>query len=160
MELTLELRGFEELREKLGRAAPAFEAEVFQALRLTALEAGREARRTAPRFTGTLRRGIRVRADRKTLMASVRATAPHSWLVEHGRTPGKMPSVDPARSKSAARLVEWAKARGISPFVLARAIGQKGTRPRPFIAPLAETVQGRFEQRVQAAAERVIAGVK
>lgn len=62
----------------------------------------------------------------------------YGFFVEHGRSPGKRPP------KNA--ILEWMKAKGIRlpekqmeqvAFLIARKIGKKGTKPRPFVAPVA-----------------------
>lgn len=133
------------------------ESETYGALREQAVATRDEMRAGAPAFSGELRQGIKFRTSRKRFTASVKATAHHSWLVQHGRTPGKMPSVDPAHAKnpkSAQRLQDFAKAHNIEPFLLARAIARKGTRAHPFriIGVAAKS----FQSRMQAAVDRVI----
>jgi len=161
VEIQARITGLEQFRNRNQTLATELEMELFGALREQARETRTVMRAEAPVFSGELRRGIRTRASRRRLdrlTSSVRATAPHSWLVAHGRRPGKMPSVDPTRArnpKSAQRLIDWAKAHGIEPFVLARAIGKKGTRARPFGS--VGNARQAFEGRVRLAVERVVA---
>lgn len=155
----MELRGVEKLVARHAGLQQELEIEVFQAMRDHAQEVAREARLNAPSFSGGLRRRIRMRSSMKKMTASVKATAPHSWLVEHGRTAGKMPSVDPAHAKrpqSAQDLLNWAKAHNINPFILARAIARKGTQAHPFMKP-ARIKAGVFEWKIRDVVRRVLA---
>jgi len=157
MKLSITLTGVDQFAARHPQVAADLEVELVQALRDQAEETRDAWRDAAPTFTGALRRGIRARTDPRRLTARV-LVAPHGHLVQHGRRPGRMPAVDPARAaspKSAQRLRDFAAARGIDPFVLARAIARKGTRPHPFRS--IGTAKEAFEARIQAAVARVMA---
>jgi len=155
MEITAEVRGLDHQRLFHTQLAQAWEQEFLMVLNEVASETKAASRAGAHVFTGVLRAGIRSRVDTRKLIARVKASAPHSWLVTFGRRSGKMPSVDPAHAqspKSAQRLKDWAIAHGMEPFVLARSIARKGTKPHPFMVSIGEE---RFRDRVRQAVERV-----
>ena len=157
MRLVISLSGIDETVRRHAGFMQDLEAELYEALREQARETRDQWKAASPVFTGALREGVRFRSSRRRLTAKV-IGAPHAWLVQYGRRPGRMPSVDPAHAsnpKSAQRLKEWAEAHNIEPFVLARAIAKKGTQPHPFrsIGRAKET----FEARIQAAVDRVVA---
>lgn len=155
MEITAEVRGLDHQRLFHTQLAQAWEEEFVMVLNEVATETRTASQAGAPVFGGGLRRRIRARVDIRKLIARVRATAPHSKLVTFGRRSGKMPSVDPAHAKrpqSALDLKNWAEAHGINPFILARSIARKGTKPHPFMVSIGEE---RFRERVRQAVERV-----
>lgn len=172
MEISVQVTGLDRLRAANAALVEDLNVELFQVLREQSLETRDQARAAAPVFTGILRARISSGASRfqrsrpefggqtAALSSFVRPRAPHSWLVAHGRRPGKMPSVDPQHAKSpenARRLRDWALARGIDPFILARAIGRRGTVGKPFMEEPIARAQATFEVRVRAVVDRVLA---
>ena len=163
MQIDVQIRGLDHVKTRNDAIYQDLQTELFQELQAIAKETKTVARAAAHVFTGALRAGIRTtRSSRKfgILSATVKATARHSWLVQHGRRPGKMPSVDPTKAKSpksAQRLIDWAKAHNIEPFILARAIARKGTRAHPFMTAAIVQGQQSLEPRMRAAVERVLA---
>jgi len=169
MDLTVLVTGLDRLRAANEALMVDLDVELLGVLREVSLEARDATRAAAPRFTGTLaarissgvteRSRVALASETAAKASFVRARAPHSWLVIHGRKAGAMPSVDPAKARnpeSARRLLEWAKARGINPFLLARAIGRRGTVGKPFMdAPIARAATT-FEARVRAVVDRVV----
>lgn len=146
MKLALEVRGLADVVQQVARVSPAIGRRVAAAVLRAARAVRAEARARAPVFMGVLRRRISVRSVRTagfTLAASVRPTAPHAHLVERGRRPGRMPDRrDP-------RFTAYAERLGVAPFVLARAIGARGTRPHPFWEPAVQAALPRVEQIIR-----------
>ena len=71
-------------------------------------------------------------------------SAKHGFYVEHGRSPGKAPPQKAIR--------DWMRVKGIRlpekqmqqvAFLIGRKIAKKGTKPRPFVAPVARQKQWR-----------------
>lgn len=87
-------------------------------------------------------KGVSSRGLRETIVyevnssgATIRPTKKYGgkWdatVVEKGRLPGKMP---PYTREKNPDFVDWAEAKGIHPYVLARHIAKKGTRPTWFV---------------------------
>lgn len=156
----MELRGVEQLAARHETLQRDLKAELLKTMREVGRETRADMKQAAPAFTGALRKGIRMRSSSRTMTLTVKARAPHSWLVEHGRRGGKMPSVDPAHAanpQSAQRLKDWAIAHNIEPFLLARAIARKGTQAHPFSAGPIGRGKAAFEFDMQAAVDRIVA---
>jgi HK97 gp10 family phage protein len=156
MQIAVTVEGVEQTVKTLGAMATMFEDEVFALFSETAREIRKAARSLAPRgATGNLRQGIRMRRNRRRMTVRVYAGAPafHAHLVEYGRKPGKMPSP----LEIAQEIGPWAGFKGIyvDPFVLARAIGKKGTRPHPFMRPAAAQHLPALNAKVAQVVDRV-----
>ncbi len=57
----------------------------------------------------------------------------YAWAVERGRMPGKWPPPPHGRVRGGVKLANWARSAGLPWRALRRSIGEKGTRPRPFM---------------------------
>ena len=64
-------------------------------------------------------------------------------VIELGRRPGKMP---PWKQEWNPDFYKWSKSKGIEPFVLARSIARKGTRPTHFVRNTKEAVEPRINR--------------
>jgi hypothetical protein len=148
--ITVEIKGLDKLlRKSDGRyllGGPLRDA--FEAVGLTIEGAAKE---RAPVDRGQLRAGIGHQVDRGIVPQWVEIgtrNIPYARPVHDGRRPGSMPPVQ--------AIAAWVARKGIDadPFVIARAIGRHGTKPRPFLtdALAAERpkVQGFFDQAAKA----------
>lgn len=129
--------------------------------------------------TGQLRasgRVQRVEGDEQALDAgffSQDTTGGYASFVEYGRRAGKMPPVQYIKQwlrkkhttgrgksafKSAAIHEETTPERYLNSlaFLIARAIGKKGTKPHPFFAPAVEKNKGEVEAAIKTAYEQAI----
>jgi hypothetical protein len=153
----LVVRGVDGLRQALAQKPAKVTGAVYDEMRRLAQELRGQLRARAPVFTGALRRRISVRVSRSSLDMVVtlraRSRAPHSFLVEHGRRPGKMPPWGPQGGRSGERIARMAERIGARPFAVARAIGARGTQPRPFWDPARQALK-QAEERVLAAVRR------
>jgi hypothetical protein len=141
--IEIEIRGLKQVRSRIRRLTPDIQRAVSDAILQTAFNIQREAKMRAPVDTGRLRSSIIVYPIRgflgapdldlfrggRVVGARVVAHAHYSLFVETGRHPGKMPPPD--------ALAGWARRHGLAglEFVIARAIGRRGIRPRPFFGP-------------------------
>ena len=85
----------------------------------------------------------------------VRPTAPQSIFIERGRGAGK-------RMPPGGVLLGWMSRHGIpasAEFVVRRAIGRRGIRPRPFMAPLPLQLEPERQRLLAQAREAVAADV-
>lgn len=129
MSITVRLEGAKELQAGL-RAAPAtLASETRVAMEASLLLVEGTARTLAPKDTGRLGGSIThsIAGGGANLTGRVAPSVAYGLFVEKGRRPGRMPPVDTVAS--------WARRHGINPFVLARAIGRRGTKARPFMEP-------------------------
>lgn len=83
-----------------------------------------EARKRAARDLGELQRSIESMVRGRDIIIKA---ASHGRFVEFGRRPGKQPPIK--------EIEGWAKRHGIPAYLVARKIGQKGTKPQPFMQP-------------------------
>jgi len=87
-----------------------------------------DARRNVRQDTRQLANSIthRQRQRGPTLVGAVGPSARYGLYVERGSRPHSPP---------VAALVGWARRHGVSAYAVQRAIGRRGTRARPFLAP-------------------------
>jgi hypothetical protein len=154
MRIEVRVEGVEAVTRALQTMPRELRRELRGVLRTSANQVRRGARARMPRFEGILRSRVDIKFARGGLSARVRARAPHAILVEGGRKPGKMASLRDGR------LAAWAERRGIGrekAFVIARAIGAKGIKPRPFMQPAAEDARPGFIAAIRQVLQRVAA---
>ncbi len=94
-----------------------------------------DAKRNAPVDRGQLRRSLThtVKASGRDIVGTVGTNLLYARVVEEGRRPGSQPPTAP--------IAAWATRHGIpttAAYVIARAIGRRGTRPRPYLKPAFE----------------------
>lgn len=127
-------------------------------LERAALDVSREMQRQAPKGSSSgLRNSIAI-SRKAPLHFRVAPGMNYAMNVETGREPGKIPGMDKG-------LMEWVRFRtGLtgSPldratFAIARAIGRRGIKPQPYVAPTAERMAGRV---VALADEGIEDGIK
>lgn len=144
MKISAQIRG-ERVAEGF-RAAPSVLIRHLEGkMARGAEEVAREMRREAPKAFSALVNSIRVE----------RVAELHYWagpnvnydrLVEDGRPAGKMPG-------TANGLMEWVRLRtkltgkplDRAAFAIARAIGRRGIKPQPYVAPTAEKMSSRVQ---------------
>lgn len=136
MPVHLELR-FEGADHILSKLAPniLLNKPLEQALHKSALLVEGEAKRLVPVDTGNLRRSIRT-LELSPRHALVGTRVKYAVAVHEGRRAGAaMPPPD--------RLKGWARRHGkIPPYVLARAIGRRGIKARPFMRDALDRLRG------------------
>lgn len=148
----MEFRGLDQVHKSLTGLPKVVEREIFRGMREHAIVVRRVAKAEAPvGATGILRRRISIRSDRARMTVRVKSTAPHSHLVTKGRRAGKMPPPE--------ALKEWARMMGLEgkEFLLARAIGRRGTVGVPFMERAQAVTTSGLEPRMRAAMERATA---
>lgn len=101
-------------------------------------EIAAEARRRAPVDQGDLQRSIDVVGNRIVVDPRDDSGNSYAAAVEFGRAPGKVPPGGPD-----SRLAIWAGTPGRAVWELARAIAQRGIRPRPFFFPAVKAIAER-----------------
>lgn len=134
--VNVELRGFDQFGRRLSRYPQQQQAEVQQTMTAGLLLIEATQRRLAPQDTRRLLGSItsEIQTTNRSIIGRVGPTVRYGYWAEYGRRPGKRPPI--------AAIAGWARRHGISPFVVARAIGRRGTRryrgdPRspPYVAP-------------------------
>jgi HK97 gp10 family phage protein len=152
MALTIQIVGADKLSASLGKAASSVNPELKGALTKSLLLIESDARRNAVRDTGRLQNSITHSISGNGLEGKVGPSVAYGLYVEMGRRPGKPPPI--------AAVAAWAQRHGINPFLVARAIGRKGIKARPFLVPAFEKNKGRIEQAFAAVGAKVLSQVK
>jgi hypothetical protein len=172
------MRGIKETQEWVKHASEQMKENLKEVIRETAQEIETRSKPAAPSNTGALSRSIGTLyfwEDARYpdwLLARVRATKRYGACQEFGTGPLgaasntstlpvwyqhgmsiKAPYVWKTKKGVAkGKIVPWAKAHGIDPWVLARSIKRKGGIPaKPFMGPAAEDVSGDFYAKAEIA---------
>lgn len=129
MPLSIRVEGLQRLAGRMGTAGQRLQTETQIAMQKSVLLIEGTARELAPRDTGRLGGSIssRITGRGATLLGEVGPSVKYGFWVERGRRPGKLPPI--------AAVAGWARRHGMSPFLVARAIGRRGTRPQPYMWP-------------------------
>lgn len=134
MQIDVRIEGLEKLQAGAAAAPATLLAETRTALVAGSLLVEGAARGLAPKDTGRLAGSITHNIS--GLTSRIGPSVGYGLFVERGRRPGTPPPVG--------AVAGWAARKGIDPYVLARAIGRKGVRPRPFLVPALTQSQGRI----------------
>lgn len=147
--------GLEPLQKRLNGAGKETQSEMRSAMTASLILLEGEMKRLVPRDTGRLQGSIThtITGSGASITGRVGPSARYGYWVEYGRSAGKAPPMD--------AVAGWARRHGIHPFLLARAIGRRGTRAQPFVAPALRTRRGqvtRLFERIGARVAVFIAG--
>lgn len=123
--LSIQIIGLEALTAGVNAGPPTLVAQLHTALTAGSLLFEGEARALAPRDTGRLAGSITHTIS--GLSSRIGPSVNYGLYAEQGRGAGRMPPVGAVSG--------WASRHGINPYVLARSIGRRGTKGRPYIAP-------------------------
>lgn len=128
MPVTLRLEGAEPLARALARSPEAVAAAQQRAMTASLLLVEGDARRNVRHDTRALMNSITSRQRQRgtVLVGEVGPSVRYGLYVERGSRPHFPP---------VAALSGWARRHGANPYAVQRAIGRKGTRARPFLAP-------------------------
>jgi len=147
MEISIKIEGIEKLAAGAAAAPATLESEVKVALVAGSLLIEGAARGLAPKDTGRLAGSITHNIS--GLTSRIGPSAGYGLFVEMGRSAGKPPPVS--------AVAGWAARHGVNPYVLARSIGRRGTRKRPFMKPAFESNVGRVTALFVKVGARVVA---
>jgi len=114
-----------EISDRLRTLAETYAREVARTMDDVALDLADKLQQESPRDTGALAGGWDVipatrRRNSLAIRSVVRNRAPNALFRIVGRAPGTPPPI--------AAVAPWARRKGISPFLVARAIGRRGTQ--------------------------------
>jgi hypothetical protein len=140
---------FEDMDRRLQQYPQRLEGELRRAMDASLLLLETDMRRHVPQDTRQLMGSInhQVAGSGLNITGTVGPSLAYGAFVERGRRPGKYPPI--------AAISGWAKRHGISPFLVARAIARRGTRPQPFVAPSIQRNRGRIVTLFERAGARV-----
>lgn len=125
MQIDVRIEGLEKLQAGAAAAPATLLSETRTALTAGSVLVEGTARSLAPKDTGRL--GGSITHQISGLTSRIGPSVAYGLYVEKGRRPGKPPPVS--------AIEPWARRRGANPFLVARAIGRRGTKPRPFLVP-------------------------
>lgn len=137
MQIDVRIEGLERLQAGIASGPATLATEVRGAMTAGSLLIEGAARGLAPKDTGRLAGSIThsISGSGANLTSKIGPSVQYGLFVERGRAPGKMPPI--------AAIAGWAARKGIDPFVLARSIGRKGTKARPYMLPAFNNNVGR-----------------
>lgn len=132
--------GLDPLIARLNGSQKHTQAEMRTAMTTSLVLVEGEMKRLAPRDTGRLQGSIthKITGGGSSLTGVVAPGVRYGYWVEYGRRPGKRPPID--------AISGWARRHGGNPFMIARAIGRRGTRKQPFVAPALQKHEGKIRQ--------------
>lgn len=154
--ITADLRGGAAAAAALARAPERLAWHVGRALARAAAEIARQMKQDAPKALSTLANSINS-AQTGLLEYRVGPHVQYARYVEEGTLGGGWPPAEALR--------RWIRLKGIRPrtpgmseddlvYVIGRAIHRRGTRPQPFVEPIADSPF--FRQRVQMLVEAAV----
>jgi hypothetical protein len=147
--MTIEIKQIEgRVIDRLALSKSIYEQHIQKALQEASALIWKLAIEKAPASTGTLRKSIT--RDLFPTYAQIYPTVKYGLFVHEGTAPHWPPlsEIQPGGS-----IYRWAQKKGLNPFLVARAISQKGTKPQPWMKQIADEQEGRvlviFEEALQ-----------
>lgn len=150
MQIDVRIEGLERLQAGVAGAPATLATEVRTALTAGSLLIEGAARGLAPKDIGRLGGSIThtITGGGANLTSKIGPSVAYGLYVEKGRKPGRMPPIGAIQG--------WANRKGINPYVLARSIARKGTKPRPYMLPAFERNRGAVVNLFAKVAQRVV----
>jgi hypothetical protein len=127
--IEIRIEGLERLQAGIAAGPTTLATEVRTAMTAGSLLIEGTARGLAPKDTGRLAGSIthKISGGGANLQSKIGPSVAYGLFAEKGRKAGTPPPVSAVRG--------WAVRHGINPYVLARAIGRKGTKGKPYMEP-------------------------
>lgn len=137
MKLTLTVQGISDVKKALDKAGAITRFAMVNHVGVTAFGIQKTAKEKVAVDVGRTRAGIQVTFYREGLSAEVYVNPESGVYLEEGTGPavGRPPFMPPSSA-----LRGWAARHGMAgkEFLIARAIGRRGQKPRPFFRPAVE----------------------
>lgn len=144
-----------EVRNAMHKAPGVVRSGLTKWVNRTAALSERTAKTNVPPHVDTGRLENSISIDRSgTLSAAVKPHAKYAVFVHEGRRPGRMPPFQPGTE-----LNRWATKRGMNPFLVARSIGRKGTKPHKFMDKTYRTVKPLAERDASRTVEEIVRSI-
>jgi hypothetical protein len=144
MELTFDTRELNEMARVYEGGDRIVMDELRTGMTKSVLAVEADAKRGAPVDRGQLRRSLthEVQVRSREVVGRAGTNLEYAKFVEDGRGPGKMPPVSV--------IEDWAGRHGAAGagFLIARAIGRRGTRPKPYLKPAFEQNAAKISQEL------------
>lgn len=128
--LGVQIIGLEKLQAGVAAGPQTLASEVRTAMTAGSILIEGTGRTLAPKFSGRLAGSITfaITGSGANLTSKIGPSVAYGIVMEDGRGAGKSPP-------PVAAIANWANSKGIDPFVLARSIGRKGIKARPYMRP-------------------------
>lgn len=142
IEITVNTHELTDLSQRYAGAQPIVTEELGRGMTTAVNLVVASERTLAPSFSGRLRSSMKGVVQTQPGMVEGRAGSdlPYAIYVDRGRGAGKQPPIS--------ALTAWAAAHGIPVYVLARAIGKRGTKAKPFLQPALDATRSQIEQEL------------
>lgn len=129
MQISVKIEGLERLQAGVASGPATLASETRLAMAAGSLLVEGTQRSLVSKDTGRTGGSIThlITGSGANLTSKIGPSVATAIYLEKGRKPGKMPPVK--------AIEPWARRHGINPYMLARSIGRKGTKPHPFVAP-------------------------
>jgi hypothetical protein len=155
VQIDVRIEGLEKLQAGVAAAPATLASEVRTAMMAGSLLVEGTARSLAPKDTGRLAGSIThaISGGGANLSSKIGPSVAWGIVIEKGRRPGR-----PAPPIAALR--PWARRHGIPEsalFVVARSIGRKGIKARPYMVPALDQNRGRIIALFEKTGLRVVA---
>lgn len=121
------------LLQTLPRARSISERQLQDALNKASALVWQRSIEKAPASIGTLKKSMR--RDLYPTYAQIYPTVQYGLYVHEGTSPHWPPV---SETQPGGSLYRWAQKKGIPPFLVARAIARRGTKPQPWLADIAK----------------------
>ncbi len=122
LEMKVEIEGLDEIREAFKKSPTVVRKHANKAIQESVITLLANARPETPIDQGFLR-GTGMVMSFQDLLGTLENKAPYAVYVHEGTQPHGVPM---------SAITPWALRHGIPPFLVARAIKRKGTKPKPF----------------------------
>lgn len=150
MNVSLQIKNIEAIKRAIEQKADKVLRNCAAEIGTTALAIQKDAKLKAPSDTGMTRAKIQVASFQQGLVSEVYVAQESAIFIEKGTGPavGNPPFMPPSDA-----LAGWCKRHGLAgkEFIIARAIGRRGLKPRPFFYPAAEHHLANFPERMEKA---------
>ena len=147
MSATITIQGLDRLQAGVAAAPATLAREVRAALVASSALVKATQQELAPRFTGETVESVA--ATITATSASIGPRSPHGYYADRGRRPGKQPPI--------AAIEPWARAKGLNPYLVARAIGRHGTKGKEFVRPSLERNLAAIVKQFEGVGAKVVA---
>lgn len=137
MQIDVRIEGLEKLQAGIASGPATLATEVRTAMTAGSLLIEGSARSLAGKDTGRNAGSIthNISGGGANLTSKIGPSTAYGYYAEKGRKPGRMPPISAIEG--------WANRHGINPYVLAKSIARKGTKPHPYMVPAFNNNVGR-----------------
>lgn len=143
--LSVEITGLDELIEAFKRSPQVSQKEMNKAIKKSIIKLLGTAKKKTPVDLGFLR-GPGMQTSFSNLQGVLENKAPYAIYVHEGTKP-HFPPLE--------AIAPWAERHNIPPFLVARAIAQKGTKAQPFFADAVKEEKGYVDRAFRTALENI-----